>query len=179
MKKTLTVMLTILLLITGAVFAQMEEGQKKNSDCGEECSPQKKRHMMRKMNGQDMKGKMMQGFLLNDVIAEKLELTNEQKEKLQTLRTNKMEQNKDKRAELMKARKELWDMMMKLEFDRPAIEKQHRKIADMQIAMRMEMLNSFEEALEILTPEQKTKMQDIWREFWEKKAAEKGEKPAK
>ncbi|KKD61475.1 P pilus assembly/Cpx signaling pathway inhibitor/zinc-resistance associated protein [Grimontia sp. AD028] len=93
-----------------------------------------------------------------------VDLTDEQKAELKTLREQKRESMKANKGELrtqmMAERQQMQELMLADNFDEAAVRALAEKMVDQQVERRIAMVKSQHEMMSILTPEQKVQVKE-------------------
>ncbi len=113
-----------------------------------ECSP-------RERGGDDME------MMMHGKLAEKLNLTSDQKTKLRDMWKSFKESNKATHEQIKQNRKQLHDMMKDDNYSRAKAEPLIRQNSELQAKMKLAMMDKMQEMKKILTPEQLTKFKEI------------------
>jgi Spy/CpxP family protein refolding chaperone len=117
-----------------------------------------------KMNdimGNMMKMMMMKSFLL--CLSNELKLTDQQIKKLEDLKLNTEKKMIDQHAEIMKAELDLQQISKDLDINIPLFEAKLKQISNSRIQQQISELTAFQQAVSILTPEQKARLETIWK----------------
>lgn len=93
-------------------------------------------------------------------MAEKLNLTDQQKEQIRKLRTDMQRTRIEQSAKVRLARLDMRELMAADSPDRSAIERKMREVSDLELKLKMAQLDNHLAVQKILTPEQRK----IWRE---------------
>mgnify|MGYP001148763959 CR=1 FL=1 len=169
----------LMVFVASSAFAPETTGEKESAPPpsppamggGEMMSPM--RPMMQGMMGGGMMCPMMQKMMgrmpmmggpnIMD-FAEKLKLTDEQKDKIKAILVAHMKDMINKRAELETAEIDLKELMDKEEPDLNTLERQIQKIAMLEATMKLSQIKTMLDAKAILTPEQKATLKEIMKE---------------
>jgi len=170
MKKVTAIILVAVFLLTAVAFADEMQVAQAGRGRGREKAghgrsmndPIKmQRHTMRMHKR--IKSHIAGSFFLLPMIQKELNLNDKQVEKLEKMRADYAKKMIDKRADIAKARVDMSLLMSKFNQDIPSIERIMQKISNMQVSMRVDRLKAFEQAKSVLTPDQKTKLEQFWK----------------
>ena len=174
MKKLTTAILAIAIVTLGAMFAF---GQTE----GEKSIDKRKFSHGGKMHKRGMRGSGMRG----NRMLRHLELTDTQKEQMKAIRQASRETMKGLRDSLRESRKQLNEMGTNGVFDQGAVELIASQQADIHKQLIVERQKVKTQMFALLTPEQKTKLEEMKANFaerrqqrMEKRKARFGEKKA-
>lgn len=170
MKKVMAFILVAAFLLTAAAFAQ-EAGNMENMGTMEVAKarqPQAKdnnliqaQQRMIKMHDQ-LKKQLMGSYFLLPVLQKRLNLTDAQIDKLELMKAENRKKMIDKRAAIEKLQVDLKLATRNMNMDMAKIEGIIRQISGIEMDMKIARLKSFDQAKSVLTPEQKTALQDLW-----------------
>jgi Spy/CpxP family protein refolding chaperone len=154
MRKGLVILTVIIgLALTGVSSAQMAFGKNMTGGCKMSAGPK----------GMDKQGEIINSFLLNPMIIQDLGLTPQQIDKLEMLKAERAKEDIDTGAEIAKLQIDIKMMMMKIDFDLNAIQAKIQKVSSLHTNMIMSGLKGFQQAKAVLTPEQKVKLEKLWK----------------
>lgn len=112
--------------------------------------------------------------MLHGKLAEKLNLTAEQKTKLQEMWKAFKESNKATHEQIQQNRKQLHELTSTENYSRTQAEQLIKHNSELQAKMKIAMLNQMEEMKKVLTPEQQQKFKELRAERGFKMAKRKG-----
>ena len=165
MKKVI-ISLVALMLIAGAVNAQM--GHMGKGDCDFQHRGMGPRH-----GGPGEIGEGFHGFGPIMAMAEKLELTDAQKEKLETIRTTFQKERIDKKAEVDKARVDLRVLRHDENANENEVMAAIDKVSYLKADLQKMAYRHRKEVQSVLTEEQLNKLEELRKEKFEERQ-EKG-----
>ncbi len=108
---------------------------------------------------------MIHKFFLSPEMKEKLELTDEQTEKLETLMTTHAKEAVDIKGQIQKLKIDKKQLMKNTKMDISAIESKMKQLYDLKLKYKIHRLKGFQQAREILTDKQRTVVEEIWNKY--------------
>ncbi|MFP4498657.1 MAG: Spy/CpxP family protein refolding chaperone [Vulcanimicrobiota bacterium] len=177
-KKIITIMVVLALLTGGlAIAANMESGKYELAQ-GHMMHGRGRGNGHGQMMGRQRRGRGMgtgmqmgKGFhnpmmLMNPKVVEKIGITEQQQEEIKTICKNYEMKKIDEWADMRKMMlEEKMNMKFQLDPDVAEYRSKMEKMSNMMIDMKVAQLQAFKKALNALTPEQKTALENMYMEY--------------
>jgi Spy/CpxP family protein refolding chaperone len=160
MKKLFAVLfIAVALLLSGIAFAA--------DNCGQQACTQKGQKMLKQRQGKQVirtrksGRKMKSGRGYGAHFASKLNLTQDQQDKLARIREDHVRATQKDRAEIKRSMEAVQRMKQAERINYVAVENQLRKISDLRVKMQLEALKTRERSWKVLTKEQQATMKNF------------------
>ncbi len=177
MKKAILILTALALVIPAALLAQpcpadFPQGRGAGFGGGN-CSVDGQHGFRGHRGGRGMKGGGMGAFM---AFADELELTDGQKDELQTMRLKFQKEKIDQKAELKKAQVDLKALMRDGDASESAVLSQIDAVGDLKTDMRKMQYTHRNEMKAVLTEDQQNKIEELRKERREERRSGRGNK---
>jgi Spy/CpxP family protein refolding chaperone len=118
---------------------------------------------MGRMQGMGQRHAIAGSFFLNPMAVKQLNLDKTQVDKLENMKADHKKKMIDAMANIQKMNVDLKLLMRGVDINIPAVQTKLQQIADAKVKMKVAHLQAFESARAVLNPEQKKKLEEIWK----------------